>query len=452
MKKEIEGRPALVAAIGLCMGVTVWQYPLNGALGLALFLWLSGPRPRRLLMICFLLGCVLPKIQSHPPLAKGWQVLNVRQRTRWTENRFGASMLGETGGNLVSVYVKQGAVMTSGPGELLEVRGVVKPENSHKPGTSLAQVSATKVTSLAPPGLWEGWATRWRDDFLRFNTRFAPPEDVARLQAVCFGDTDGFGSDELQLARESGTLQPLLASGLQVMGLAFLVETLLQLIGVPRAFMILVLGFALGTFGLVVQLKSNVIRNVMTVLLGRSAYLVRRSPDSLSAACLIGSCSVLLDWQSVFRPGFILGMTALLSYHLTSSSPLPSASWQEAVAQGSALLLRRSAWCFVFLLPVQALLFHHVSLTSALLMPVVIGFVPLLVALAILAHGISIMYLPLAVGCQTALVLPLERWLFAGLNALESISWGVDVPAFSAYLLLPYWLLAVYLWRQFARA
>jgi ComEC/Rec2-related protein len=339
--------------------------------------------------------------------------------------------------------------LTGGPelkfGDHIRVRGVAVPVGVSE---ELIAKQLGRGTIKAGPGDVTvdgtgGWVSRiaegWRTSFQEFANRSLGPEPAATVIASVFG-VDDVSPAFTQRLRAAGAISLASVSGLQVLLLGGLVAWATVRLPISRATALLLLAGLLMVYVTASGLHAGAIRASLMTLMISAAYLLRRSSDVVSALSL--SALLELLWRPAWAYDFgfqmsfvVVGVLALWLPH-RSRLMGKSVLVKSGIGAGSIILM------FVAAAPLIAYQTGKIGfgspLTGALIVPAI---APMFV-LAISGWLVSFASMSLAAVWMRWLVAPFAGWILACADlASRWAGLGVQVPAFSAYVLVPVYLL-----------
>jgi competence protein ComEC len=225
-----------------------------------------------------------------------------------------------------------------------------------------------------------------------------------------------------------------------VIALALIFHVVLGRLPISRSVQLGLLFAACLAYVQVVGLQTSVIRACFMVIVVRSAYLVRRDPDLLSALALAGLVLLAFDPHSIESVGFQLTMVAVGAFALFGRAPGTGRLWIVRASFRATL---------VSTLAVAPILLQRglpIALESFLTAPVAAIGIPWLVAASIIAFFIGYWALPIGGFLLKAMAGPI---LF-GLKFLSQLSAAplhASMPSFSGYWLVLYYGAALLIWR-----
>jgi competence protein ComEC len=338
----------------------------------------------------------------------------------------------------------------------LSVSGVLKEAKLLSPLAPVGSIKVVEERLVREPPIWVRLSESWRANLLEFLSRSLPEEERAELVAFLFGDRQGLDPDQVSEIVDSGAIQLLSATGLPIIGILALFEAFGNFFPVPRTALLAAATLLLIAFGLACGLHVSTVRTSGVLLVDRWSYLVKRTPDLISLAALMGIVVLALDPWQVFNVGFALSLLAMMAYARYCRVPIirrvqVSNNWKSAAREVGSTWLRTSAVMSLVALPILACFQHHISLSNILVLPLLSSYVPLLAAVVVTAHVLGWIYLPIGVGMLEICVRPLTKLLFIALIGTSSNALTLDIPEFSPYWLVPYFAALLILGERYAR-
>jgi competence protein ComEC len=448
LRKQLDGRPLLVLAAGLIVGLTAPAHPWNLLAILVAIAVLFRPSMRVLLGFGLLSGLILAPAEPIPVLDRGYGdfVGAVVSLPRPTD--FGSVFNLETGD-------RTWRVLTSDPtefsiGDRLQVAGIEEPLREGTDRYLLLHGVSGRLDALHlrlvshGPIVWRA-ARAWRADFRTFCRRWLATEGAAFIEALCFDLNAGVDHAVTDRLKDMGALHIVVASGFHVLLIAAALLSVLARLPLPRVYQIAIVAFVLLLYCGATGLTPAVVRSSLMVVTGLSAYLFRREPDALSALGL--SAVMYLCWhpREVYDPGFQLsfltvGVIALFYHPLRRErNRFMRVSYDLAVLSWIAFLGSAPLMAYYF----GAL--SVVSLPASLLVSAAAGAA---IVGAFAAYVVSFMIPSLGVGLLNVIAAPMAGWVLWVSDHLGGHSWSsVAVPAFSAYWLVLIYGLMLLTWR-----
>ncbi len=268
----------------------------------------------------------------------------------------------------------------------------------------------------ANPFLKLAWSVRKKA--LRAIDGSLPPTEAAVLSGILIGRRTDLPPSLLADFVHTGTVHILASAGLHVGILAFWLEKLLGKLSLPRKTQAVLLMAALVLYALVCGGRPAVVRAVPMACLYFGSILFEREPDAPTALGAAALIVLLLQPTALLEPGFQLSFLTVGTLALTM--PVWNGFWRPKLAPIKLHPLRRAAeWTLDGLglsllaqlgaMPIVALSYSEVSLSSApanaLVVPLLFGLIPL---------GI------LGIGVWTV-------WHGAGALLLSAVGWGITL-------------------------
>lgn len=448
LRREFFGRPLLVAAVGLAIGLLAREFPAVGLLGLALVLFAVGsvrwlcasvmvlaylfaPTPINVATESTEVRAVV-RVISVPRIKMGYSEALVRWENRTYRATFpegldvalGARVMVE-GGIIPFREEWQGAFARRGwAGRLSVLRASVV-----QPG----------------PALWR-LGQSWRDSFRDFTARTLSEPAAQLADAVCFNVDGGLDDDVHEDLRRIGIVHIVSASGLHVGIFALFLQGLLKHLPIDRRWQLVLLLAVLLVYMGATGMRPPVVRAVSMAALMLTAYLWRREADLLSALGLAAIGNLLIDPRAIWDLGFQLSFVAVLGLGLF---PLPAKTYEEG-GRPIGEVVRQGAWVSLVATlatgPIIAYNFGYVSIISVLSNLIASIPVSVVVIGSLAAWGLS--WVPVVPAVMMWFVEGAAMSLLIASQVLASFSFAaVEVPEFWAGWIAVAWLLMLGLWR-----
>lgn len=458
MRRELTGRPLLVMAVALAIGLGASQSLWLILLAVPL-LWACQSLETRFAVVALLaLGLIRPPISPKPlPFERIWcdQMVSV----------ISVPVISEEG-RTVDIRTSYGDVRLFWQGETelslgdeVHVRGVLRPptpamEPFFRSRGLVGRISNAMEVQVVRPGspvfrlgLW------WRDSFLAFAKQHLDAKAATAIDALAFNVDAPIPDSWREQLQRTGTTHIISASGLHVFVFAAALLGLFGTLPIPRHWQLALVFCVLIVYCAAAGMRPPVIRAVLMTMLWMPAYLFRREADGLSTLSL--AALLVLFW----RPNSILDIGFQLSFitvgALIAFTPqLPN--WPRGLARKVLATLGYTSHASLVATmaagPLVAYHFGVLSLISIVANLVILPAVTAVLIAALLAWGFSFVIPPIAVGLLHVVVEPLCGWILAAIESISSLPFAaVNVSPFSPIWLLAYYGLAVMLWRPRAR-
>lgn len=453
MLSEVERRPALIACLGLIVGLSTATHPLNSLFALAI-LWFGQLPPKLVGAAAFAVGGILGAPATRAPIADQGYVDAIGVVVSIPE----LSPLGRR--NVVRFESGDYYLYSAGEdfsiGDRLHIEGVARPlseamDFARNRGI-LGTIRPTRINIESHGPSFARIGVAWRERFIQFCDETLTREAADAVGALCFnagGRLDPRTKSNLQ---RTGTIHIISVSGLHVMIFAFGLSGLLSMFPIPRGAQLLVLMLVLALYATATGLQPPVVRAAAMAAILFAAYRLRREPDLLSALGLAAIAYLLWQPSAIFDIGFQLSFIAVAGLAMFLPIPeLPHAPVLRLIAQAKLIGLA-SLVATVCSAPLVAYHFGVVSLI-AVVSNVLIGIAVAPVTLVALASlGVAYISMPLAFGLMGLIVEPLVGWILLVVNGLGPLPFAaISVPPFSAYLLVPIYAAMLMTWRKRAR-
>jgi competence protein ComEC len=443
MRTELERRPAVLLAVGWIVGLVAWEHPpaiLVGFLAVAL---VRSWRLAALVAASFALGVIFAPKTAVPVTRREFADCAATVLTVPTIEPDRQTMQVMAGNRRFEMAAPRSLFLAKG--DRIAVTGVVRPLSAsamrYLPRQGVEGKLEPVRLSTFEKGPWIFQASESvRRSFLVYTKRTFPPEIEAAVNALCVNVTSGITEEAKTDLRRTGTVHIVSASGLHVVVLASVILGILALLPIPRSAQIAILTAVLVVYACVAGLQGPIVRAAAVSVAGLSAYLFRRDPDPLSALAVTAMAYLAFQPSDVYDIGFQLSFVTVGAFALflrPGADKGAVRSWLEAslvatVASGG-LVAYYFGTLALLSIPANALL------TAA---------VPLIVVSSLAGFALSFVWPPLGQGLALA-ALPMVGWVYAAVEYCGQPSWAVlEVPAFSAYWLLPFYGAFLLAWRR----
>lgn len=443
MADILRNRPLLLFTLGLVIGLTIREHPWNGLLCLPLAYFVRDYLRIVGLAIGFAVGCLLSPVLPSQGVASS-QYLRSEARIcsvpRLYPNRIAYEV--ELQGQKLST--SESASANRSLGDRLSLIGFVKPLREGSEDYLLSKgivgrFESLEVTPLGEGPSWFRLASEVRREFIAFTRRTMTPERAAVMDALCF-NVDGGLTDEFEdNLRATGTIHIISASGLHVLILAAVLDWLLGLLPIPRAWRIVLLGGLLTFYAAAAGLQPAIIRSVLMSMVALSAYLWRRESDLLTALALAASAYLILDPIGIYNVGFQFSFLTVAAFALFNRFREEFPTSAKGVVKEKAI----EAWqttlvAFLATLPLLWFYFGAVSIVAIPANLLIVPVVTTLIVVGLAAFALSAWIPSIGQLAADNLLSPMVSYLEATIDLFANVS-KLSLPdaQFSAYWLLP---------------
>jgi len=315
VRKEIEGRPALVLLFGFLCGLAGADSAWRWAYALGLLVLLRKPTSRGAMLAAaavgfFLFPRVMPMLESDTMVSGVGRVvtmprkLEAAQRLVWEFN--GAQY------DLISL----GSDSEYAIGDSIAVSGVARPPTlENRPYFRVHQLRGriTAKTHLVRKSdiLGTASALKVRSQFLTWSSAKFPDGRAQLLQSMCFGTDTLLTPTQWKQLRDSGTIHLVSASGFQVSILCTALVLLVSQIPIGRPGMLVLLGCLLWIYAIAAGFNAPVLRALIMAMVPPFAYLFRRESDFINTMALAALALLLYRPSFALEPGFQLSFLAV---------------------------------------------------------------------------------------------------------------------------------------------
>lgn len=430
-RPEIEHRPVLLLAIGLIVGLTAIDHPLNLAFVMAPFAIAPSLRVGWLLAVGLIVGLAI-----HPQPVK---VVEHRGPAELRGTIVGAPSESATGYGVEFESDRRYRLTGAGPcpvelGDEIVVHGVLSPVPETDISAAIdhgiaGRLTASSVTVIAHPNPFVRSANAWRKGYRSFVRAMAPRGVSGMVEGMSMSLQEELSESDREHLKATGTIHIVSGSGLHVVFLASALMVTLQPIPIARHWRLLLLAFLLAAYFVASGLHPATLRAIVMVGVGWTAFLVRREYDAFSALSLAAILDLLWRPIDVGNLGFQLSFITVATFCLFSGRRL--ARWAPDAVTSAVLaaiatvpiLLQRQGEVSLGSIPANVL--------TVFVLPVVevgsmVGYIGSFISTAF-AQGLM-----LVVSSTAVYVSAVIEWF-------GSENYTVHFPAFSGY-----WLTIVY--------
>lgn len=437
----------------MIIGLTIPRHPVN-VLFLLPLLGLVGPRLKCLGLVGFCLGAFLGV--GPPPFALTGDA-RIRGEGRVVSlprlTPFGQRCELELDGYRIALLYS--GKLSLCPGMTVRVEGAASPPplgaGDYYASHDLIGRVAVDDLSIERKGPWiQQVGCAWRNSFVALSQSSLPPAIAAEAQSLAFNSDGMLEPDRRDQMQRTGTTHIIAASGLQVVVIAEALLLALQLLPIARWLAISVVGCVLILYAVSTGLHPPVIRAGLMWLLATGAYLVRREADWLSA--LAFSSLFYLVWKpaGIYDMGFQFSFLAvfflaLFAVHVPWKRGL--GPWTVRKAQVG---IRTAVVGFVVATPLVA---YHFGLISWVAIPanlLIVGAASAVVVISMASLGVGV-FTAAGGALVLGLATPFVRYIDGSLALLGQEAAVVQIPPFTAYLLVPFYLGLLMMGRPYVR-
>ncbi len=437
VRRELTGRPLVVLAAALIVGLTAREYLPNLLLLALLLLWAETLRYRAAICMVFCFGVVLapgPAMELIPGyfsaegrVASQPTVVNHRRAAEFISDGSKFSLVDP------SQQIEFGQrVQVVGRIAPLRVADTVAADRGIR-----GRVTARKLTVVADPLLPFQVSNRFRSNLRRFLDAELPAEQAALVGGMCLSANDSLPEANREQMRATGTVHLVSSSGLHVLCLAGMLVALLSLLPIPRHYQIAIVTVLLAGYLVASGLHPATFRAVLMAVVGLFAYRVHRTFDLLSALSLAALLDLLARPTDVFELGFQLSFITVAAFGLFSS---------HADRKPIRQMLGASTLSALATMPIIAQRLGVIGFGSVFANVLTIVTLPLVIGGTYAAFLLS----AFSPGLGHALLVPVAisaGWFGSVVEFFAAPGWILSVPGFSGY-----WIAALYgtlllMWR-----
>lgn len=449
MKGDLAGRPLLAASLGLMVGISALNHPLN-FLFLGLILYLCWKRPATCVWAAAagVLGVFLAPPEPRP-LAQSSGTMRIEGIvvTPPSTGRLGNTSLVDTGSHLFEVIFEGRSDIVMGQrvrvyGRLLSSHGgyaeMLKTESAV--ATLLCRSEDSQI--LAPGPFWFELSSGARKSFFDNVNNDLPEPQASMIAAMCFGAGGVLDHATEQRVDRVGVAHIVSASGLQVYLLALMLQLLLSRLPLKRGVQIGFIVIVLALYACATGLHPAVIRSSIVAVVVLVAYLFRREPDLLSALGLAAIVTLLWQPWTVYTPGFQLCYVTSLALAIFWRPMKPERSHRllNVALRRVWILFRTCLVATLAALPLTAFHFGQISLAAPIAGLILAPVVPVIIGAGLIAWPLGMISTPLQAGVFRTICGPLAGWILLATDWMGNQQWcAVQVPAFNAYWMVLYY-------------
>lgn len=445
MGRELVYRPALIAFLGLIVGISSAYSPINLVFGLLLFPLLWKSKGTWTLLISIGLGVVIRPPEVAPIVVPGGvfhgtvQVIEVPRLERDSK-----LYTLESHGKRYRMRLPSSA--DPNLGDILKLDAKIVPlkflVGRHR--LEVAELQPMGAIEVVREGFigWK-WSSHFRDSFVAYTKSVASARTAGLIEALVLNVTSDLGNSLVNDLRNTGTIHIVSASGLHAAIVVGFVALVLLFLPIPRWIQIAILFGFLFLYAAAAGFHLPMIRSVLMVFCGVLGYLFMREPDGLSSLSVSGILSLIWIPESVASVGFQLSYLVVAFLILFGSNwNFPTdKSLRVRIWASAKMLIRTGTVATIASTPILAFNMGQFPILSVLANLLIIPAVPVIVIGSLMGWCANIFWPGLAVGILKFIVEPLVSWLYAVVDTMGSWSWSIiSVQPFS-----PLWLVFIYI-------
>ena len=455
MREEIDQRPLVVAFLALCIGLAsvsvLWHVLYLVPLVVLTKRWIvRGAAVCACLVGVLIYPSFSSKLVETESFVEGeYDVISMPQTVR---GDLVAVVEGGGARYLLEVDDSYSVVL----GDRVRVRANLLPLNE---GQLRKMGAVGKLEVISEPEVLDRGSFVWRaglwirQSFAEMTGLYGNEKVVALIDGLCFSMTSEIPNDFRRAMSRTGTSHIVATSGLHIVLTAFAVALLLGRTPIPRKAQLGILFFLLVVYAAAAGLRPPVIRAVLMSIVLLTAYLWRRPHDGLSSVAFAGIVSLLWMPESIGDVGFQLSMVAVSS--LVLFARMPEREPRDSVAGVKAWCGRYALASLTVTLATAPLVAYHFGLVPVVSVFANMVVVPVLGVVIAGALGSWALYLLIpasGIGLLKLCVEPLTGWIALVIEKLGSLPFAsFAVPEFSAYWIVPIYVLALSAWRPYVR-
>lgn len=459
MRREIEGRPLLLACLSLLLGFSAKEMMILWVLPLLALLF--AQRGRSLAIIAVFAGAGYAIFPQAPQ--------DVLKKNRFFDGKLTITSIPyprddlqicEASDGVQRYQLRMEKEFSATLGDTIRTVGVIEPPSEIVADSFRANgwVGVLKPAPGRAEVVSRGWvvwrlATDWRNRFLDWSRRVLAGRSNVSVEALCFNVSSNLTPEYKENLQRTGTIHIISASGMHVMIVAVFLQFCLSLLPIPKAGRIVLLAGILLLYAAAAGLEPPVVRSAAMCILMMAAYSFRREGDLLSALAAVGLVYLLFDPGSIRQIGFQLSFLSVASLGLCA---FPNTVEGRGI---SSYALKYINYTFLTSLLVSAatapVVAYHFGLVS-LIAPVAnvaVAFVLGPIVVATLASSVTLGWAaPFSAGLLVVAAAPLAKWVEFSVNELARLPFAaVNVPGFSAVWLIPIYACLGIIWKGYAR-
>ena len=446
IRHEIEGRPLLGAVLGLIVGLTAVSHPFNLA-ALAICWWAREGRFRIAAAVGVLIGTMLAPKPAQLIAGRGVFKGEAQVIAAPRASRYGQTSEVEADGK--RFLLSSPATPPLALGQSLALRGLEIPLDEDQSSMALVGVAGRIVAApgeirvTSNGGELQEFALSARESYRSSIARQLPPDAASVAEGAVFG-SDDMSPEQRTEFRASGAIAVTTAAGLQVYLLAYLASAALRMAPISRTAQLALIGAGLAVFAVAGGLHPGAIRACVVLLVGSAAFVFRREPDVLSALALAAILELIATPVRVYDLGFQISFLIVTTVVLY----VPGISTYDLAKGGPWPVVRRTVGFFLIAAlasaPMLAYQTGRFELSNPLASLLIVPAIPFIVASGLLVWILSAVSFALSTIVSAVVLGPLCGWSLAVVETLGARPMiQADAPGFSAYWLVPYYVLLI---------
>ncbi len=451
MREEFDRRPMMAVFLGLAVGSAAGVVAWFALYGLPLLFLAKRWTVRVALLVSAIAGFLLyPRLDATPVVEESFYEGTVDVLSMPVSTGDRSRSIAQVGDKRYVLYLDQSSSVVFG--DRVKVRAEIAPLREGQVGQRGAVGS---MGAISEPTVVDGGFALWRvglwvrNSFRAFTDQFANAKTGPLLDAMCFSMTADLSHDFRTAMARTGTTHIVSTSGLHVVLAAYALAFLIGAFPLPRWAQIGLLVLVLGVYAAAAGMQPPIVRSILMMLVFLVAYMVRRGSDGLSCLAFAGALSLLWAPELVSDIGFQLSMVAVGSLVLFARAP------DEGSFSVREFALRYAEASLVVTLATAPLLAYHFGSVPLMSIPANLLIVPVLgivISGALIAWAVWLVLPAVGVGLLKVVIEPTTGWVGAVIERLGSLPFAaIYVPEFSAYWLLPVYVLCLLIWRPHVR-
>jgi ComEC/Rec2-related protein len=441
MRETVEGRPLVLVALAVTLGLFGRQVPLSAILILIPVLLLSSFKLRGTVLLAWLVGLVFAPARAEPlprigPYEGGIHVRSVPMPSR-------------AGGDQAVAQTARGVLLVQFPktvrpsvGDRFAVTGRTELLSGRQAELWLRRgVQGRLVVNSARPleegPIWFRWGRLWRESFRDFTERTLPPNQAQLLDALCFNVDAALNPELAAELRRAGVIHIVSASGLHVTIFALALQVLLGRLPCSRVWQLVILLLILLIYAGAAGFRPPVFRAVVMAAVGLFAFAFRREGDTLSSLSLAALLQIAFDPRAVFDLGFQLSY--LIVGALALFMGFGDGELRSPISRSINDTIRASWVATLAASPLLAYAFGSVSLVAVFAN---LAIAPLV--LPVMAGSLGAWLMGLLLPALGAAILTVCGALTVGIEVVANAFGGLPFAAVSVAPFSAWWLVPIY--------
>ncbi len=156
------------------------------------------------------------------------------------------------------------------------------------------------------------WAKNSREYFMEVYNRWLPDQERELIKGLILGAKEGISEETLENFQKTGISHILAVSGLHVALIGAFLFIFLELFGIPKRYVLLIICIILVFYVYMVGYKASILRAVIMFYSGAFVFVLDRDRNYLNALFLSAVIILFYHPMSLFTLGFQLSFLATL--------------------------------------------------------------------------------------------------------------------------------------------